>query len=70
MGVENNITHDKLSVQGKNLGKKVEVCFRYNREHIIAGTIVRDDIDGPFITIIKLDDNRYILDSECQYRII
>ncbi|WP_110953023.1 hypothetical protein [Anaerosinus massiliensis] len=53
-----------------NIGKKVEVCFNYDRTIVTAGTIVQDDTEPPFVTRIKLMDGRYILDSECQYRII
>jgi hypothetical protein len=31
------------------------------------GTIVRDDNEPPWRTIIRLDDGRVVLASECQY---
>jgi hypothetical protein len=31
------------------------------------GTIVRDDIEAPYETIIKLDNGRYLRGVECQF---
>lgn len=33
----------------------------------IEGTIVRDDVEAPYHTIISLDDGRYVLTTECQH---
>lgn len=49
------------------MGKKVNVCFNYDTSKTISGIIVRDDIEEPGRTIIKLDDGRYVLGAECQY---
>lgn len=35
----------------------------------IEGTVIRDDVEDPHLTIIKLDDGRIILGTECQYSI-
>lgn len=61
---------ESLEKTENNVGKKVEVCFNYNKKIVGIGTIVRDDTESPFVTIIKLTDGRYVLDFECQYRII
>lgn len=47
------------------VGLRVEVCFNYDTERCISGEIVRDDE----VTIIKLDDGRYVPSTECQYRL-
>ena len=67
MGCHANITRDKHPIQGNQMGKRVMVCFHYDTEKQIVGTVVRDDIESPFETIIKLDDGRYIRASECQW---
>jgi hypothetical protein len=53
--------------QGAWLGMRVEVCFNYDVSKTIFGTIVRDDTEEPGRMIIKLDDNRFVLSTECQY---
>lgn len=70
MGVSTNVSYDKFPKQGNHLYKGVKVCFNYNMNKLLTGTIVRDDVTAPFLTIIKLDDGRHILSSECQYQII
>lgn len=67
MGVRSNIDINTFPKQGSQLGKRVEVCFHYNTEQTIRGVIVRDDDEHPFIAIIRLDDGRYVLTTECQY---
>ncbi len=70
MGYEKNIKINMFPKQGRNLNKRVNVCFHHEKSKTIEGTIVREDIEEPFIEIIKLDDGRYVLDTECQYTII
>jgi hypothetical protein len=48
------------------LGLRTKVIFHYGGPELM-GTIVRDDFEEPWRTIIKLDDGRYILGSECQH---
>lgn len=67
MGIVSNVDYEKFPQQGPFLNKRTKVCFRYNMENTIMGTIVRDDIDPPFLTIIHLDDGRFIMSAECQY---
>lgn len=67
MGVVANVGYDTFPKQGDWLGKRVKVCFRYDTKHTIGGTIVRDDRQEPFVGIIKLDDGRYVLSTECQH---
>lgn len=70
MGCVNNISFDRFPVQGNFLGKRVAVCFHYDTNRILKGTIIRDDREEPGETIIMLDDGRVVKASECQYSII
>lgn len=69
MGYHPNISHNKFPKQGNWLHRKVKVCFNYDTDtnNLCFGTIVRDDMEEPFKSIIKLDDGRVILTTECQY---
>ncbi|MDB5244549.1 MAG: hypothetical protein JWN18_419 [Parcubacteria group bacterium] len=62
------IAFDAFPEQGIYLGKKVRVCFSYDKSRTIDGTVVRDDIEDPGHTIIKLEDGRHVLATECQYQ--
>ena len=66
MGVNINVDYDKFPEQGRWKGLRTEVIFRH-QDKIIMGTIVRDDMQEPFETIIQLDDGRIIRSTECQY---
>lgn len=67
MGIEENITISKFPQQGSWLGKRTKVCFHYDSSSYIMGTIVRDDAEKPFKTIISLDDGRVVLTTECMH---
>lgn len=75
MGFVETIDYDKFPKQkDKNykfpefaVGSRVEVCYHYNTNKKHLGTVVRDDIEEPFETIIKLDNGRYLRGVECQY---
>lgn len=54
--------------QGVWLGKRVVVCFNYDTSRQFPGVVVRDDAEEPGRMIIGLDDGRYVLSTECQYR--
>lgn len=69
MGCHANIGYGKWPEQGLHLGQRVEVVFDFGEERL-TGTVVRDDLDDPYVTIIKLDCGRHVLASECQYRTI
>jgi len=53
--------------QGTYLNKRVDVCCDCNTRNTIPGIIVRDDAEEPYTTIIKLDNGKYVLATECQY---
>lgn len=73
MGCVKNISFDKFPKQAdKNykypqLGKRVKVCYHYDTSRFHLGTIVRDDIEEPYETIIQLDNGRFLRATECQY---
>ncbi|MGY6209736.1 hypothetical protein ACXEO8_07140 [Cytobacillus firmus] len=69
MGVEKNLSVEKFPKQGEYLHKRTQVCFGFDNENLIGGTIVRDDREEPYLTIIRLDDGKYIRSTECQYSI-
>ena len=70
MGSHSNITIDKFPRQSTGfagVGKRVEVCFHYDSSRTICGVIVRSDEEEPGRAIIKLDDDRYVLTTECMW---
>lgn len=76
MGCVKTINYDNFPKQKDDnykypsVGKRVEVCYCYDTSKKHFGTIVRDDIEDPFETIIKLDNGRYLRGVECQYALI
>lgn len=69
MGVVSNISATSWPKQGGHLGKRVRVCFHFDTSHTFPGTIVRDDAEEPWVTIISLDIGRVVLATECQYAV-
>jgi len=67
MGIVANIRADSFPRQSEQLGKQVQVCFHYDISKIITGTVVRDDAETPWKTIIRLDDGRHVLTTECMW---
>jgi hypothetical protein len=62
----NETTYPKK--QGPAIGDRVWVCFNYKFTQGIDGTTVRDDYADPWLGILALDDGRFVLTTECQYR--
>ena len=69
MGNHPHIGHQRFPKQSNNLWRRVVVCFHYDLTNLIGGVIVRDDLEDPYQVIIRLDDGRHVLTTECQYRI-
>lgn len=69
MGVVVGIDHESFPKQStyNPPGTKVQVCFKYNTQHMLAGEIVRNDVEEPGVGIIRLSDDRYVLMTECMY---
>jgi hypothetical protein len=59
------INLDNFPAQSPLLGKAVDVSFEHGRSARVAATLVRCDIEPPFITIVKLYDGRHVLATEC-----
>ena len=78
MGCIDTITYDKFPKQKDEnykypefkVGSRVKVCYHFDTSKCHYGTIVRDDLEEPFETIIKLDNGRYLRAVECQYSYI
>lgn len=78
MGCIDTITYDKFPKQKDEnykypefkVGSRVQVCYHFDTSKYHYGTIVRDDLEEPFETIIKLDNGRYLRAVECQYSYI
>ena len=54
--------------QGSYKGKRVSVCFNYDTSMQIEGTIRRNDMEEPQLTVIALDTGRFVLSTECMYQ--
>lgn len=67
MGVVESISFKSFPKQGPWLGKRTQVCFKYDTSHLTGGVFVRDDAEHPGVSIIHLDDGRYVLTTECQH---
>jgi hypothetical protein len=67
MGVVKGISASEYPKQGKWLHCVTEVCFNYDSSRKIGGIVVRDDAEAPHLTIIRLDDGRYVLTTECHH---
>ncbi len=67
MGYHSKISHSDFPKQGTWLHRRVKVCFHYDTNHEVGGTIVREDLESPGVGIIACDDGRYVLMTECQY---
>jgi len=66
MGCHPNISHDRFPRQGDFLDRRVKVMFNYGGPEF-EGVVVRDDIEEPGLAIIRLDDGRHVMTTECQY---
>lgn len=60
------IAADRFPAQGAYAGRPVRVCFNYDTSRTCNGVVVRDDKEAPGVMIIRLDDGRHVLATECQ----
>ncbi len=69
MGNVATITHDCWPEQSEYNapGSRLFVCFHYDTKHVLQGEVVRNDAEEPHRMIIRLDDGRYVLGTECQF---
>jgi hypothetical protein len=56
--------------QGDFLGRTVEVCFDYDVTRSYRGKVIREDIEGPGLMLVQLEDGRVVRSVECQYRLL
>ncbi len=71
MGYHENVTADSLPKQGGFLHKRVVVffsnCNAINKK--FGGLVVRDDGEPPYRMIIRLDDGRHVMSTECLFAV-
>ena len=67
MGCVDTITYYHFPKQSEYVNRRCKVCFHYDTTKMIPGTVIRDDREEPFETLIKLDDGRVVRGVECQY---
>lgn len=67
MGFCKNIKYDRFPKQSDDVGKEVLVCFHHDTSHTMKGTLVRDDMEDPYRTIIQLENGQFVLGTECAY---
>ena len=67
MGCVKTIDWLRFPEQSGFVNRRVDVCFHYDTEHTVKGTIIREDREEPFETLIQLDDGRVVRGVECQY---
>ena len=61
--------HDTYPRQNvENVGLRIMACFAYDTKHRVPGTIVRNDKERPSLTILRLDDGRTVLGTECSWK--
>lgn len=52
------------------INQRVRVCFDFDASKTVTGTVVRCDSEAPGRMIIKLDNGRYVLSTECNYQLV
>ena len=67
MGCVDTITAYNFPKQSEYVNRRCKVCFHYNTTKWIMGTVIRDDREEPYETLIRLDDGRVIRGVECQF---
>lgn len=68
MGCTSKIDIESFPTQGCLLGRDVRVCFKFDTSKTLEGRVVRNDVEAPGLTIIRLSDGRHVLSTECQFQ--
>ena len=53
--------------QGEWLGKLVNVKFFGDRKTMVLGIVIREDVEPPGLTLIRLHDGRVVTGTEVRY---
>ena len=61
------ISFTEYPKQSDNVNRRVIVCYNFDPSKSHEGTIIRDDMTEPGKMIIKLDNGRVLLSTECMY---
>lgn len=70
MSFQENISATDFSTQDETLlNKRVVTILQFDSKKPRLGVVVRADTQSPFLTIIKLDDERYITHHECSFKL-
>jgi hypothetical protein len=70
MSFHENISATNFSNQDETLlYKRVVTLLQFDSQTPRLGNVVRADKESPFLTIIKLDDDRYITNHECSFKL-
>lgn len=67
MGYVQGVGAHSFPRQSEHVGQRTAVRFYQDFEEL-GGTVVRDDLEYPWRTIIQLDDGRFVMSIECVYR--
>lgn len=67
MGVHENIGADVYPEQSRYKGERAFVVFHYDTSRKFEATVLRDDKDAPWETLLQLDDGRVVRSVECQW---
>ena len=70
MGYVTSFTKKAFPKQGSHFGKRALVVLQSDSTNEVAGEVVRDDMEMPFLTVIRLDDGRHVMANECMYKTI
>lgn len=61
------IGKDAYPEQFDSVGARVLAAFDYDVANPLPATVLRDDAEEPFRTVLRLDDGRIVMGSECQW---
>lgn len=68
MGAHPYIGADAFPTQGSFVDSRATVCFHYDTSRTFPATVVRDDAEDPGVMILRLDDGRHVLSTECMWQ--
>lgn len=69
MGVHQNISKVRFPKQGMLLNREVSVYFGEETSDTVPAIVVRCDAQPPWVTLLELADGRFVLATECRFRV-